>query len=147
NRLGLLTLGLFYKNIEGLLYYRDFVVLYPDSLNLPAPTRGFDIREPVNNPNETTVRGYEIEWQSNLTWLPKPLNGLVINANYSRIESETHYPNFLLRREPGAGFVGVDTFRVAPMILQPDHVANISLGYDLGDFSARLSMLYQGPTL
>ena len=147
NRLGLFTIGLFHKKIDGLLYYRDAVVLFPDELDLPSTTRGYQIREPVNNPNETTVRGYELEWQSNLTFLPRPFNGLVINANYSRIESETHYPNFLLRRVPGQGFVGVDTFRVAPMILQPDHVANLAIGYDLGNFSGRISMLYQGPTL
>lgn len=146
NRLGLLTLGAFYKDIEGLIYYLDAVVLDPEALGLGPTTRGYSIREPVNNPNNTTVRGFEVEWQSNLLWLPVPLNGLVINANYSRIFSETQYPFTILERGP-QGFVQTDTFYVGPMVLQPAHVANISLGYDLGGFSGRVSMLYQGKTL
>ena len=37
----------------------------------------------------------------------------------------------------------VDTFYSTRMLNQPNDVANIAIGYDLGGFSARLSMLYQ----
>jgi len=43
--------------------------------------------------------------------------------------------------------VGVDTFRLAPMTHQADHIANLSVGYDYKGFSSRVSVQYQGATL
>jgi TonB-dependent receptor len=146
NRFGLFTIGGFYKEVEDLIYTRNANIVFPEEMGLPANTRLFDITEPVNNENLTTVHGFELEWQSNLTWLPQPFNGLVINANYSRFYSEAHYHSFEFRRGP-QGIEGVDTFRVAPMIHQADHIGNVSVGYDIRGFSSRISMQYQGATL
>ncbi len=146
NMLGLFTIGGFYKEVEDLIYTRNANIIDPEDLGLPVTTRLFSISEPVNNENLTTVKGFEVEWQSNLTWLPTPFNGLVINANYSRFDSEAHYHGFEFSRTL-EGFVGVDTFRVAPMVHQADHIANISVGYDYRGFSSRISMQYQGATL
>lgn len=146
NRLGLFTVGGFYKEVEDLIYTRNANIVFPDELGLPANTRLFEITEPVNNENLTTVHGFEVEWQSNLTWLPVPFNGLVLNANYSRFFSEAHYHSFEFRRT-AQGIIGVDTFRVAPMTHQADHIANVSVGYDYRGFSSRVSMQYQGATL
>jgi len=146
NRIGLFSVGFFHKNIQYLVYYRDVIIMVPERHGLPDRVRGDRLVEPFNNTNETEVYGFEIEWQSNLTYLPSPLNGLVINANFSRIWSETQYPQFYMERT-AQGFVPVDTFRVGPMIHQPDYVSNLSIGYDYRGFSARVSMLYQGSTL
>jgi hypothetical protein len=146
NRLGLFTLGGFYKEVEDLIYTRNANIIFPEEIGLPANTRLFSINEPVNNENLTTVHGFEVEWQSNLTWLPVPFNGLVINANFSRFFSEAHYHSFEFIRTM-EGIVGIDTFRVAPMIHQADYIANVSLGYDYRGFSSRISMQYQGATL
>jgi len=146
NRFGLVTLGGFYKEVEDVIYSRNANIIFPEELGLPLNTRLFNISEPVNNENLTTVYGFELEWQSNLTHLPSPLNGLVLNANYSRFYSEAHYHGFEFMRTP-QGFVGIDTFRVAPMVHQADHIANVSVGYDYRGFSARVSMQYQGATL
>ena len=146
NRLGLFTVGGFYKEVEDLIYTRNANIIVPEDLGLPANTRLFSISEPVNNENLTTVHGFELEWQSNLTWLPSPFNGLVLNANYSRFNSEAHYHSFEFQRT-AQGIVGIDTFRVAPMTHQADHIANVSVGYDYRGFSSRISMQYQGATL
>ncbi|MCC5927350.1 MAG: TonB-dependent receptor [Bacteroidetes bacterium] len=146
NRLGLFTVGGFYKEIEDLIYTRNANVITPAEIGLPANTRLFEITEPVNNENLTTVHGFEIEWQSNLTWLPNPFNGLVVNANMSRFFSEANYHSFEFRRTR-QGIVGIDTFRVAPMIHQADLIANLSLGYDYKGFSSRVSVQFQGATL
>ena len=146
NRLGLLTIGGFTKEVEDLIYNRVANIVFPAEMGLPATTRLFEIREPVNNENLTTVNGYEVEWQSNFTWLPSPFNGIVINANYSRFYSEAYYHSFEFQRT-AQGIVGVDTFRIAPMTHQADHIANIALGYDYRGFSTRISMQYQGATL
>lgn len=146
NRLGLFTLGGFIKEVENLIYTRSANIFDPEKKGLPDNTFLFRISEPVNNERTTDVHGFEIEWQSNLTHLPRPFNGLVVNANYSRFFSETQYYSFQIERT-AQGFVGVDTFRVAPMVHQADHIANASLGYDIAGFSARISMQYQGATL
>ncbi|MBP3193860.1 TonB-dependent receptor [Natronogracilivirga saccharolytica] len=146
NRFGLFTVGAFYKEVEDVIYQRNANIIDPEAKGLPDNTRLFRISEPVNNENMTEVRGFEVEWQSNLTHLPSPFNGLVVNANYSRFHSEAHYHGFEFERT-AEGIVGVDTFRTAPMVHQADHIANVSLGYDYGGFSARVSMQYQGATL
>jgi TonB-dependent receptor len=148
NRLGLLTLGGFTKDVEGLIYTRDAPVLEPSESNLPNDTRGFTVTEPFNNTGSTEVQGIEVDWQTNLSFLPRPFNGLVFNVNYARISSETQYPRALLERSPsGFGFVRIDTFRVGNMINQAANIANFSLGYDLSGFSGRVSMLLQGESL
>ncbi len=148
-RVGLLTFGAFYKEIDDVIYERESTILNPDSLNLPAYTRGSRLSEPINNSYTTTVKGYEVEWQTHFTYLPGLLNGLVLNVNYARIFSETRYPRTILRRAPTPPFrqTEIDTFRVGRMINQPAHVANLSIGYDRGGFSGRISMLYQQSSL
>lgn len=146
NKIGLLSIGGFYKQIDKLIYNRQAVVLDPAALLLPQFTRGYALYEPYNNPNQTEVKGLELEWQSNLTYLPVPFNGLVLNMNYTRIWSETQYPQFYLERT-AQGIVGVDTYREGPMVNQPDYVVNGTVGYDLNKFSLRFSLVYQGKTL
>ena len=146
NRIGLFTIGGFYKDVEDLIYTRNANMFDPVSKGFSDDLMLYSIREPVNNELETTVHGFEVEWQSNLTHLRSPFNGLVLNVNYSRFFSESHYHSFEIQRGP-TGFIGVDTFRVAPMVHQADHIANVSLGYDYRGFSTRVSMQYQGATL
>lgn len=149
NRLGLFTIGGFYKELDDLVYSREKTVLNPEEEKVPPLARGFALHEPVNNSSTTKVRGIEVEWQTHFNYLPKPFDGLVLNANYARIHSETQYPRVILRRqsEPPYRFVQVDTIRVGRMPNQADDIVNISLGYDKGGFSGRISMLYQGNSL
>ncbi len=146
NRIGLYTIGGFYKEVHDLIYVRNANIIDPEEEGLPPWTRLFRIEEPANNENLTRVHGFEMEWQSSLIFLPRPFNGLVINANYTRLFSEAHYQSFEFQRT-AQGIVGVDTFRVAPMVHQADHLANVSIGYDYRGFSSRVSVQYQGGTL
>jgi TonB-dependent receptor len=146
NRLGLLTLGGFYKNIDNLIYERSVVALEPEEMGLPPTMNFYTVTEPANNEEETLVYGAEIEWQSNFIRYPRPFNGLIINANLTRVWSETHFPGSELVRGP-EGFVRVDTTRVAEMPYQPDWVANVAVGYEYRGFSSRVSVNYQGQTL
>jgi hypothetical protein len=151
NRLGLFTIGGFYKFVDDLIYERNAVVTTQEeaqTISTEYDVQRYRIYEPVNNKYQTVIRGFEVEWQSNLLWLPRPFSGLVVNANFSRMFSETQYPHFYFVRPPGEIIqVPVDTFRVGNMVHQPDYVANVSIGYDYKNFSARVSMQYQGATL
>jgi TonB-dependent receptor len=153
NRLGLLTLGGFYKDIGDLIFRREgHKILNAEKEGFPRNLQGFWLDRPENNPYKTDVRGFEVEWQTSLNWLPSPFDGFVINANYSHIWSETRFPRSFVVSEqiPVFPFIKatvIDTFRIGDMPDQADDIANLALGYDKGPFSARLSMLYQGRTL
>ena len=146
NKIGLFTVGAFTKDIDGLIYRRVVPLLEPEESDLPNDYRGFTLNEPLNNPLTTEVRGIEFDWQTNLSFLPKPFNGIVFNVNYARIDSETQYPRSLTVRD-GFFLTRIDTFRVGNMINQAKDIANFSLGYDISGFSGRVSMLVQGESL
>ena len=153
NTIGLLTFGGFYKEIDDLIFSRNgHLILDPEAEGLPQNLRGMTLDRPENNPFTTTVNGFEVEWQTNFHWLPRPFDGIVINANYSHIWSETKFPRSFVRMEDAPPPIFkkttvIDTFRVGKMPDQADDIANVAIGYDKGPFSARLSMLYQGKTL
>ncbi len=156
NKIGLFTLGGFYKEIHNLIFSRDNKYILNAEV---AAEEGISenyvswfLNRPENNKNVTTVKGFEIEWQTNFHFLPKPFNGLLLTLNYTRIWSETSYPRSRLIEEriptfPFRKLTALDTVRTGRMINQPDAIANISLGYDYGRFSGRVSMLYQDATL
>jgi TonB-dependent receptor len=149
--LGLLSAGFFYKNIENLFY--PFGTLLADQetadqFGFPNNS-GFQYNS-FTNSDLSTVYGFEVDFQTNLSFLPAPFDGLVLNANYSRLYSETEVFFFTIERRliipvpPVFETLVNNTSRTVQMPSQPPHIFNGSLGYDLGGFSARVSCIYQG---
>lgn len=142
-RIGLISAGVFYKEIADI----DYIKTYRYTTGTFA---GYQVTEPTNA-DESKVYGMEAELQTSLKFLPKPLNGLIFSANYSYSYSETLYPYFVVtdQREPTPPFrpIVLDTVRAGRMPGQADHIGSLALGYELGGFSARLSMIYQGESL
>ncbi len=149
--LGLLTIGGFYKEIDD--------IFYPRSLQLADPAIAAENGWPNNsgyqlasftNADRSTVKGFEIDLQTPLSFLPKPFNGLLLNVNYSRLFSDTQV--FFLTSEtvliipfpPVFETTFTSNERIVSMPSQPPHIFNMSIGYDLGGFSARLSGVFQG---
>ena len=157
NKIGLLTLGAFHKDIDDLIFKRNnHSLLTAEEVEFygfnPDIALGADLDIAENIPFETKLDGFEFEWQANFYWLPSPFDGLVLTVNYTHIWSETRYPRSVVLEEKIDTFpfllkTVVDSFRVGKMINQPDDVFNASLGYDKGPFSTRVSVLYQGRTL
>lgn len=96
--------------------------------------------------------GYELELQSVLKFLPAPLNGIVVNVNYSRQYTEALYQNtrdtIIYYVVPGSPIPGsrkdyVEEFRTAPMVHQTPDMFNFSIGYDYKGFSGRVSAIFQ----
>ena len=82
--------------------------------------------------------------------MPSPFDGIVISANYSRIKSKTYYPFFEIGpRSPLPPYrpTLIDTIREGRMPGQANEIANLSIGYEKGEFSGRVSMIYQGDAL
>ncbi len=160
---GLLTLGAFYKDIQDFLWNKQALVLAdsktdPDVLGIPQSSLGFTVYYPVNNSNRSSIKGFEVDIQSNMDFLP--IKGFVLNLNLTLLESKTKYPEVLVQRTanpdfgviPGAPrvkFTNKDTAYVDRLLSQPTYLANAGLGYDnkkIG-LSARLSFNFQDDIL
>lgn len=152
NKLGLLTLGGFTKNIENqILNLGRRILLDPADAELEDKFRLNDIYTTSNNSEDAKVKGIEAEWQTNFWYLPGLLKGIVLNINYTHIFSEAKYPytevvNIAEGPFSPPDLVNVDSFYVSRLIDQPSDIVNVQLGYDIKDFSARVSMLYQSNT-
>jgi TonB-dependent receptor len=160
---GLFTVSGFTKSIDDLIIGVNYRV-HPDVPQLPGmnipqswvnhtpdgPVYGADTY--VNNPFPAQYRGIEFDWQTNFWFAPSVLRGVVVSANYTYLESDMTYQRYFLvptdsikTLRPRTYYMGIktDSLRVGRMPDQPTHVANVTLGYDLGGFSARVSYLYQ----
>lgn len=143
SNVGLLTVGGFYKKLDDI----DYVARTIDEQS--GLTEGYFLITPINSP-ESTVKGIEAEIQTSFNYLPQPLNGLILSFNISRMWSETFFPRLKQGgRSPDPPFEAVyyDTVRSAKMPDQPDIIANASIGYEIGGFSARVSYTYQDAVL
>ncbi|OAM89898.1 TonB-dependent receptor [Termitidicoccus mucosus] len=88
---GQLSFGAFQKNLTDFSYTnttgvagQDEYAWMDDSLN------GREIRTPKNGGN-ARIRGMEISWRQQLTFLPGFLKGTSVYANYTRLETEGDY--------------------------------------------------------
>jgi TonB-dependent receptor len=142
NELGLFTLGAYYKKLVDIDYIKQTRIV-------GGQFNAFELTEPVNG-DESNVWGIEIDVQTNLRNLPSPFDGFVINANYAYIRSETYFPYFEIGpRSPDPPYtpIIIDTFRKGTLPGQAEHIGNLSIGYEKGGFSGRVSMTYQGKAL
>lgn len=152
NHIGLFTLGAFYKKLTDQVLNYEIVIINPEDYGLSPSYQGKSILQPVNNKWPGFIKGLEVEWQTHFWYLPGFLNGFVLNANLTLMDSETRYPFFSFQRVwvgPPKYYeaVGVDSSRINKVIGMPSSIANLTLGYEKGGFSSRLSMYYQGPTI
>ncbi len=162
NKLGFFTASVFYKEIQDLIWGISFYDV-PGQQILPsleiaeAGGKPIKINTSINNPNLATLKGYELDWQTNFWYLPSIFKGLVLNVNYTHIKSETEIPYFTLeevpivpapRRPPFSTFAINDTTYSRTLADQPSDILNLTVGYDIKGFSARVSLFYQvGTTL
>ena len=157
NKLGLLTVGGYYKKIDDLVwpinhgFPRSFQEQYSEQFQIPQiylTDRPY-FHSWINNPHPTIVQGIELEWQTNFWYLPGLLKWIVLDMNYSLIKSEAEY----IKKElaVSGGFppttTVVDTIRAGRLLHQPNNIFNMAIGYDYLGFSSRLSMLFQGNTI
>jgi TonB-dependent receptor len=139
NSIGYLSVGLFYKELENIDYIRTTRLQ-------EGEFSGYELTSPVNAEGTSTVKGIEIDFQTDFRFLPKPLNGLILSTNIAFIKSETFFPVFKIGpRSPDPPFrpTIIDTVRSGKLPGQPDVTASFTLGYEIGLFSARASLAYQ----
>lgn len=144
NKYGLFTIGGFHKRLNNVDFQRISRDLDPNS-----GTTGYRLVTRDNLETEVLVFGAEVDLQTNLNFLPKPLDKLIVGINFTFLRSETLFPQLEVRPGEPPFFIPtvVDTFRSGVLPDQPDNVLNLSLGYEVNGFSARISLLRQGSTL
>jgi TonB-dependent receptor len=161
---GLFTVSGFYKEIEGLIFSSQYNILpgqglgpppgsnIPDSWLFGAGGAVFSptiYSYPMNNLTPAYVRGIELEWQTHFWYLPSFLQGLVLNVNYTRIGSSvdihffTRHDSLIRLIPPLRRSTLIDTSVTSRVPGQPSDLLNVTLGYDYGGFSVRLSYLFQ----
>jgi TonB-dependent receptor len=150
NYIGLFSIGGFIKNINNMIFpMPQRVILDVNEYGLDPIQNGKNITTQENNKNLATVKGFELDWQTNFWYLPSVLKGLVLNVNYTHMFSEAMYPRTVVTTEylmvPPYGVVKTnnDTTYADRLYNQPDDILNFAVGYDYKGFSCRLSMLYQ----
>lgn len=174
NTIGLISISAFYKEVtdmyhmingitinggtrtvNGVDYNNGQMVL--DSLGIkyrnPFGTNDFGLTYAYNSNKPTKVWGFEIEHQANLKFLPGFLSNIVLSYNFSFVKSETYITTSKLETYyiniPGIPFP-IEKSRTVMyedkvrMEGQPELFGNIALGYEIGGFSARVSLFYQG---
>jgi TonB-dependent receptor len=153
NTIGLFTAGFFYKEVDNLIVSSSFRTRDASKINnmmLLSKIQDTQIDTWINLDNKSFVRGFEVDWQTHFWYLPTFLHGLVFNINYTHINSATTYPFQIAVKQgtgPFAKTVFVDSSRTGRMPNQPNDILNATLGYDIGDFSTRLSFVYQDNVL
>ncbi len=159
NDIGLISVSAFYKQIKDMYHMLNGLNTSGntmiESLGLQWKTNQsgtYALTVPYNSPKDSKVWGFEFEHQINFTFLPGWLRNFVLSYNASIVRSET----WLIAAKtdtvkyylPGIPFPFY-RYEDRPVQVkqeledQPKFYGNISLGYDIGGFSVRVSLFHQ----
>ncbi|WP_379920673.1 TonB-dependent receptor [Erythrobacter sp. R86502] len=128
---GSLTFNAFYKDIKDFF----FQSVSNRQITSNGITKDVLVRGPANFDESGKIKGFELAYQQTYDFLPKPLDGLGVAANYTYIESEGLPNSFLNTGEP------VDQSTVPPGNLPLEqlskHNVNATVFYEKGPISVR----------
>ncbi len=121
-------------------------------------TNNYSATLPYNSDRPTYAWGFEFEHQINLGFLPSYFKNFTLSYNASLTRSETYIIQSVSKQDsifqvnprtgvgkwiPGTPYnAAVEVRRQSEN--QPKLFGNVALGYDIGGFSARISVFYQG---
>ncbi|MBK7106029.1 MAG: TonB-dependent receptor [Ignavibacteriae bacterium] len=167
NEIGLISISAYYKEIDDMFHMlnnfntfavRDEQGVLQDTLiqhfgiKWPSKmgTTPYDLTLPYNSPKPTKVWGFELEHQINFLFLPGFLKNFVLSYNASIVRSETvTYGSQTISYIDSSGLIplrkskNILIERVQQLEGMPEFFGNISLGYDLDGFSARISLFHK----
>ena len=119
--LGILQAGFFYKTLTDPIYPVTSIIT-------SGQFAGYHQQESINGPSGH-ITGFEAAWEQRLSFLPAPLNGLGVSANYSYSSSQVSFP---------LGFNGGRTDHPALPRQAPNNW-NLGFTYDKSRFSMRFA--------
>jgi TonB-dependent receptor len=159
NSFGLISLSVYYKEIEDMYHMLNNFNTTRDSLlaffgsawKSQMKTTPYDLTIPYNSPRPTKLWGFELEHQLNFQFLPGLLKNIVLSYNASIVRSEAYvYGSRTVTFVDSSGpfpltkSKNILVERKQKLEGMPEFFGNISLGYDIGGFSARLSVFHKG---
>ena len=134
-RNAVVQIGAFYKDIEGFIVEAEFD---EDAAPYNGIYNGIPFTEakiPLNG-DRAKVKGVEFAYQQALDFLPGPLDGMLVNFNYTYTDAEG-------RLADGESLAG----RYIPLPSSSKHTFNAVLGYEMGPVSLRLAGAYRSSFL
>lgn len=126
--LGLLSGGVFYKDMSNNIYRQRDTTTLPDGTLVE--------RRRFRNADGATVYGFEFSYEQQLRMLPAPFDGFGVFANYTNTESEVEG---LLARDPANPNAFVKRTQKTPLFAQVDDTLNGGLSYSKYGIDARLA--------
>jgi TonB-dependent receptor len=120
---GVLSAGFFYKNLT------DYIYTY--TLQQQIGSSQYLVTQSLNG-DAATLYGVELALQNRLSFLPSPLNGIGVYANYTYTDSTAHFPSH----------VGDATLPG-----QSKNVGNLAASFEKGGFDGRISLNFHGSYL
>ncbi|MHB8578864.1 MAG: TonB-dependent receptor [Ignavibacteriaceae bacterium] len=158
DKIGLASISGFYKEVKDLIWtpliYRVSGQPFPYGIGKYfSDNSTVAITVPQNHSFPVYLKGLEFELQTNLWYLPTPLNYISLDVNFTLINSETkyEYSKTVLktigtdsRGRPITKLVVIDSIYSGPMLNQPQSIANFSFGYNYKGFNLWLSYQYTG---
>lgn len=166
NEIGLIAFSAYYKEIKDMYHMLNNFVskavrndegVLVDTLmrkfginwsNLMGSTP-YNLSFPYNSPEPTKVWGFEFEHQINFHFLPGLLKNIVLTYNASLVRSETTiYGQETISYIdsvpiPHIAYTNILVRKKQKLEGMPDFFGNISIGYDIDDFSIRLALFHK----
>ncbi|MFN6935095.1 MAG: TonB-dependent receptor, partial [Tsuneonella sp.] len=129
---GSLTLNGFYKSIDNFFYQN---VRTETITNASGASREVTVRGPDNFEGTGKIKGFEVAYQQTFDFLPKPLDGFGVQANYTFIDSKG-LPNAFLN---GGAVPNNSTVPPGNLPLEQlsRHNYNVAAFYEKGPISLR----------
>ena len=137
SRVGSLTVSAFYKVLDGVVTNNTRRV----DLTNNGQTYPVVITTPINATQKGKIKGVEVGYQQTFDFLPGPLKGLGLQANYTYIDSSGVPQSTLSETDPDVAAGRVTTVDLSLLPLQglSKHQVNITPFFDYGPVSLRAS--------
>lgn len=135
---GLISGGIFYKNIDKFVYLQQVGIAGTTSPYNYVGTP-FSLLRQKQNGKSANVYGAEVTFNSTLSFLPGFLKNLVFTSNYTFVHSDA-----TVERYDDAGNSELVTIRLPG---QADHMANVALAYSDKRFTLQVSGNFIGKNI
>ncbi len=142
---GQLTAAAFYKELKNVVVGDAFSSVDPFGSSV-VYTSGY---QPVNSKDTGTVKGFELSYQQNYTFLPGILSGFGLSANYTFADSKGVPQSTLSSTDPNVAAGNISNIDGSNFPLQglSKHTVNFTPYYEVGPLSVRAAYTWRSQYL